>query len=256
MFNRQYFLTFALCGLSLCIEPLSIGNLAPKVQAQTTAKVTLQKNRRFIGFKPPGQSQPNYTIGAATRSSGQVCDRDRIVSQRTLTALVSSADRATTVRDRPTFLVYVPKTSAKRANLIVKDASEGYFYEKTFTLPKQPGIISIDLPKDAPKLQSGKKYSWSVVLVCGQSTRPNDPFVTGLVTKTKNLQLSDRLEKASLVDRANAYQNNLIWYDTLAAVAKLKKSQPANSEAINTWQKLLEEVNLPDLANMPLMVIK
>jgi hypothetical protein len=256
MFNRQKFLTFVLCGLSLGVEPLLLNNLTAKVQAQTTAKVIVQKNRRFIGFKPPGQSQPNYTIGAATRSSGQVCNRDRIFSERTLTALVSSADSATTVKERPTFLVYVPKTSATRANLIVKDASERYFYKKTFALPKQPGIVSIDLPKDAPKLQNGKKYSWSVVLVCGRSTRPNDPFVTGLVTKTKNLQLSTELEKASLFARANAYQKNLIWYDTLATVAKLKKLQPDNSENVNTWQKLLEEVNLADISTVPLTLIK
>jgi Domain of Unknown Function (DUF928) len=256
MSNRQYFLTLALCGLSLCMEPLLLNNSAAKVQAQTTAKVNVQKNRRFIGFKPPGQSQPNYTIGAATRSNGQVCQSDRVASERTLTALVSSADKATTVRDRPTFLVYVPKTSAKQATLIVKDASEGYFYEKTFSLPKKPGIVSIDLPKNAPTLQNGKKYSWSVVLVCGQSTRPNDPFVTGIVTKTKNSQLSTKLEKASLLDRANAYQKNLIWYDTLATVAKLTKIQPGNLEALHTWQKLLEEVNLSDLATEPLMVIK
>jgi hypothetical protein len=256
MSKQKYYLTFALCCLSLCFEPLLLTNLTESARANPANKITVQKTKRFIGFKPPGVSQPNYTIGAATRNSGGICSRDLATPTRNLTALVSSADRAITTADRPTFLAYIPKTSARQASLIVKDASEQYFYRKNFALPEREGIVSVNLPKDAPALQAGKEYTWSIVLVCGQSLGPSDPFVSGKITRVKNTQLHGKLNRVSLRERVNFYQQNLIWYDTLATVAELKKLEPANAIATDTWQKLLQEVDLADLATQPLVRIK
>lgn len=253
MSNRIHVLTVALC--CLCLELLCFTNFSATAQTQSTHSANhskIRKTKRFIGFKPPGQSQPNYTLGAATRNSGKVCDRDRVAPKRNLTALVSSADRAITLAARPDFLVYVPETSARKAALIVKDKSEQYFYQKSFTLPKQAGIFSIKLPKDAPVLKPGKEYNWSVVLVCGQSTRPNDPFVSGKVTRAERSQFPQKSEKISLSKRANFYEQNLIWYDMLSTVAKLKRLQPDNAEATQTWKELLKEVDLADLGTQPI----
>ncbi|MGL5871563.1 MAG: DUF928 domain-containing protein [Xenococcaceae cyanobacterium] len=247
-----------------CVEATSTSCLVRSVESPPLpngVSLSLPKTKRFKGFKPPGSSQPNYTIGAATRKAGGICSRDLGAPMHNLTALVSSADRAITMTDRPTFLAYVPKTSAKQASLIVKNASEQYFYRKNFTLPEEAGIVSISLPKSAPALQAGQEYTWSIVLVCGESLAPSDPFVSGKITRVTSqrskLQQVFPLDssKETLVDRANFYQKNLIWYDTLATVAALKKLEPTSSTATNTWQKLLEEVDLADLVTEPLVWI-
>ncbi len=44
-----------------------------------------------------------------------------------------------------------------------------------------------------------------------------------------------------------------IWYDAVSTLAELRKSQPDNQSAINSWQQLLNSAGLNEIAQEPIV---
>ena len=225
-------------------------------QAQSISAKSNHNRGSLLGieaaFMPVNNDEPEYTVGAATR--GGMCPQDKAAEDIPLTPLVSSSGQAVTVSERPTFLAYVPETAATKASLIVKDAAEDYYYQTTLSIPRGSGIMRVALPDDAPPLQTGNNYTWSLSIICGQTMRPGDPTIGGFIGKVEaDGTLTSQLEQASLSERAALYGNQGAWYDTLTAVAELKKQSPSDSTVTATWKKLLGAVGLEAIASQPLL---
>ena len=165
-----------------------------------------------------------------------------------------TSNHGLTTVERPTFLDYVPQTSAQKAFFSLKDKDENYYYQTTLPIPETPGIVSFKLPADAPALEIGKSYQWSFVTICGERLAVDDPRVEGHIQRIElNTQLSSQLKNLSPLERAALYGSDGIWYETVATLAQLRQSQPNDLTLAATWENLLKSVGLEAIATKPLL---
>jgi hypothetical protein len=145
-----------------------------------------------------------------------------------------------TVSERPTFLIYVPKTSAKKAEFSLGHQDGRGVYRTTVALTTTPDLLSVTLPAQAPSLEVGKPYLWSFAIICNPDDRVDDRFVTGMVQRIElDPARLRQLQQASSKERVALYQQADIWYDTLALLFQLKHSQ--NDSSLSTvWLELLQ----------------
>jgi hypothetical protein len=239
-----------------------------QAQAKTPTKTTNDLRLKGVTFEPrKDQPAPTTTIGGGRRSDG-ICPQDRKDSQQLtptkpldqlLTPVLPSpfTDLQLTVSGHPTFLVYVPQTSAKAAELTLvardKDKGEKAIYQTNVNLTGTPGIVSISLPTSAPDLEMGKDYKWIVALTCqsGEPT-PEDPFVEALIRRIQPDSSLSQLAQAKPLDRVALYAKSGTWYDALANLAELRKAQPNDAEVASAWKELMGAAGLDAIANAPL----
>lgn len=256
---RQYshllFTLFSSASLSICISfNLSLptqGQVPSSNNHQTPSSRSVLQVAQ-VTFEPPGDGKPDNTAGGASRDGG-TCFQDAVEDVSVgVTPLMPATSQGLTVAERPTFFVYVPRTSAKKAFFSLKDKNEEYYYQTTLPLANTPGIVSVKLPADAPALQVGKTYQWSFVTICGENLAVDDPRAEGQIQRVEpNPALVGQIEKVSLLERAALYGSNGIWYDTLSNLAALKRSQPGNSTLTANWENLLKSVGLGAIATKP-----
>lgn len=217
-------------ALSLAlVTELTIGlNFTPAARAQ---------------FKPPNLGVPRTTAGGATRS-GTYC-----VAEKTgLTALVPPSKISLTTQARPTFFLYLPKTTAQVAEFTLKDANEEDVYRTTIPLTGQSGLVSFQLPSTAPTLEVGKDYQWFFNVVCQPSDRLRDDFVTAWMRRVQPEEsLVNALKNASARQRPNVYAQAGIWQDTLTTLTELRRIRPNDSTLSLEWNNLLRSVGLSQI---------
>ncbi|HBL11932.1 MAG TPA: hypothetical protein DD379_11085 [Cyanobacteria bacterium UBA11162] len=249
--------------LELVIIPgfLTTAHAQSETLTQTTANLSLQK----VTFEPrPDQPRPTITVGGGRRNDGK-CSEDRNTSQpptsdrqsldQHLTPILpsSGSDVHLTVVTHPTFLVYVPETSAKAVEFILEDPDGVELYRIGMNLKNTPSIVSIGLPATAPELEIGKDYKWIVAMVC-QSPSPEDPFAEGLVRRIQPDSALSRLENAKHLEpleQVAVYAKLGIWYEASAKLAALQNTQPNNPAVVLAWEQLLQDVGLGAIADVP-----
>ena len=111
------------------------------------------------GYVPP-LDRPflQRTEGSGSRG----CDREEAYLQ----LLVPQDHIAATTSERPTFLWYVSKTSMPIRFVLADPTKEKPILDKQMP-PKKSGIIGVELPLST-KLAVGKKYRWTVSLICNE----------------------------------------------------------------------------------------
>ena len=230
---------------SILLVALSLlGTLSIGVQAKNKSIYTNKKNQ--VTFEPPKGDKPQQTVGGASR--GEQCP----ISQGTnlpITPLIPATSKALTVKSHPTLMVYLPKTSAKKAYFAIKDENEDYDYQTILPVGNGGGIVSLTLPKDAPDLSVDREYQWSLILMCDGKLRPDSPVATGNIKRiTADSYMTQILPEADLWESAVIYGKAGIWYDAAATLAQLKTSQPNDDEISVNWENLLATVGLETVA--------
>ncbi len=240
-------LVFVAVGLSASFLP---GWLLPmQASPRLATRSQSPQTRSQVIFEPPGDREPDNTAGGASRDGGR-CPQDAAVESPAITPLTPATSQGLTVAEHPTIFVYVPETSAQTAFFSLRDREEDYYYQSTLPLPSTPGIVSVELPADAPALEVGKDYYWSFVTVCGTSLSVDDPRVEGQIQRlAATPDRLSQLEALSPLEQAVFYGADGIWYDTLTALAELERSQPDNA----SWNTFLESVGLAAIATEPLV---
>ncbi len=204
-----------------------------------------------INWTPPNRGTPANTEGAGTRNEG-TCAEGETTPNPPLTAVMPINSLALTVAERPTFFVYVPATSAQKAELILKDESEEIVYAAKIDLPGKAGIVSISFPANATPLETGKTYRWYFDLVCNSGKRIFvDRMMVERIEPSQTLQR--QLQQAKERDRPNIYAQNGLWYDTLTALAAIRRSAANNTTITADWKQLLESAGLKEIADKPLI---
>ena len=266
MTRQNNYLPSKFLSVGLFLKLILIASLPTQVQAQVesaTGDRTLPSH--LIGsvtFDPPKDGKPNETEGGASRGGG-LCPQDSKVLGQSVTLLLPTSHYGLTVAQKPTFFIYVPQTSAQKAIFILKDKSEDYYYQKSIPIPATAGVISFNLPTDAPAIELGKRYQWSFVLLCGEVLKPDSFGVNGWIERMElNSNLSSQLNNLSPLERAAWYGRNGIWYDTLTSLAQLRQetssrlaARPHSSDATlaANWEELLRSVGLGAIATEPLL---
>ena len=198
---------------------------------------------------PP--KNPDDTRGGGTRDGGR-CPQDAMTSQ-SLTALSPVPEPGLTVAERPTFLAYVPQTTAQTAEFSLFDQNNKGIYQTTFALTNTPGIVSFSLPPNAPPLEIGKDYTWSFAMICNPKNRLQDQFVRGRIRRTQlDSALMNQIEKASLKERVSLYRSADIWYEAIFTLFELQRSQPNDPSVSAAWKELLNSGGLNSIATQPL----
>ncbi|MGL5082813.1 MAG: DUF928 domain-containing protein [Microcoleaceae cyanobacterium] len=227
-----------------------LSRLVGVLSLTTVSLISVPLQASSLEFPPsPNRNGPKSTAGGGTRggpeSQEQICTTGEIP----LTALIPAEDdEIITVKANPEFFTYVPRTTAKQAQVSLIDQDTGdEIYRNTFGLPSQPGIISVPLPESVA-LEVGKSYIWQFEVLCN----PDDPaeveFVQVTITRAK---LSEELKKQLEATKEPLKQAELlakerVWLDTLVVMAQLRDSNQTE------WEQLLKSVKLGDLSSVPL----
>jgi len=247
----------ALSSLPL-IQSTTYAQTRPVQVAQRTPKVVYIR-REVSGPAPSGR----YRGGGSRNLAGAVCPETPLP----LTAIVPFEEVyepgrenrppivnvwGYTTSERPTFWVYVPYSDPKiPARLTIDDVEAGTtIYEQPVTLPTQPGILSLQVPKTAPGLQPGKRYSWFFTLECKASTAAatNSINVQATVIRDRLPATTGQLTATPSVENTKIYAQNGFWYDALTELATLRQQKPQDPELTQSWQELLSGIATTDKA--------
>jgi Domain of Unknown Function (DUF928) len=245
-----------LLSTALFLELVVAPSLLTKVQAQTESANSTQTQRistiARVTFDPPGEGKPDETAGGASRSGG--CLQAVTNIGGCIVPLIPATKGGLTTTERPTFLVYVADSAAKELFFSLRDDSDNRIYQAKIPLNGQTGIVSVQLPDNAPALEVGKTYQWAFIMVGEQGLRPDSPGVRGEVRRVElNSDLKSELEQGKPLERAELYGKNGIWFDTIATLAQARREQPNDTTLVANWQDLLKSVGLEAIATEPLL---
>jgi hypothetical protein len=239
------------------------GLLTTQAQAKAPTQMTDAHRLKQVTFEPrKDQPAPTVTVGGGRRNRGTCSTQETKASEQStteaksldqlLTPLLRSpvTDPQLTVSAHPTFLVYVPQTSAKGLELTLEQDGKG-IYQTTVNLTGTPGIVGISLPATAPELEIGKDYKWLVSVVC-ESGAPEDSFVAGSVRRIQPDSTLSQIDRAKPLEQVALYAKSGVWFDAVANLAALRKAQPNDPQVASAWKELLQGAGLDAIANAPL----
>lgn len=239
--------TFLITSLLSCTFVFA-SQLATQAQDPATKIVTAFN----ITFDPPDRSQPRTTKGGASRGDQCAIDSQEIVLP--FMPLLPTTNHGLTTAAHPTLVAHIPDTSAQSVFLNIQDENEEAIYQNVLPIGDRYGIVGIAVPQEAPALQTGKTYKWSVALMCNNKLRPDSPVIEGYIERIQpESELTAQLEGATPVEMAALYAKAGIWYETVATLAQLREAEPQNQELINAWDSVLDSVGLEKVANAQLM---
>ena len=239
----------SLLAISLLSCSLIFGN-----QLVTHAQDSSQKIATAfdITFDPPNDSQPRATKGGASRGSQCAIDSQEVALP--FIPLLPTTNHGLTTVSHPTLIAHIPETSAGSVFLSLQDENEEEVYQTILPIGNQSGIVSLDIPQEAPALQIGKTYKWSFALMCDNKLRPDSPIIEGYIERIQpEIELTAKLEEANSIEKAALYGKAGIWYDTVATLVQLRQAKPQDRELTNAWDNILNSVGLQKVANVKLM---
>lgn len=250
-------LPITILSTGLLLAMASIPGLQPSAKAQqepvNQASNLPGTSVLRITFDPPGPGKPKDTAGGASRDGGQ-CSQESAAQSSCVKALMPTTQEGLTVAERPVFLAYVPETSAKQVFFSLVDENNQHIYQTKVPITGNSGILSVQLPDNAPALEIGKNYQWAFIIVGEQGLRPDSPVVQGSIKRIEaDTALKSQLVNASPLERAALYGKAGIWIDTISTLAELRKSQPADTNLAENWKKLLTSVGLEAIAAQPFL---
>jgi hypothetical protein len=205
------------------------------VQSQLVTNSTNLPDRVVFSenFDPPGEPEPKTSSGAGSRDS-QRCS----LNEKPIKPLMPKSNFGLTFEEHPSVFIHLPKTSAKRVVLSLKDEKAKYYQRSFLPITTNGEIVSFKLPTEKSPLAIGKNYQWSLVIVCGRKVQPDDPTFRGWVQRVARTPLMDRkLANKTPIWRAKWYGDNGYWYEMLMAIEEAKKTQPTNIQLNSLLQK-------------------
>ena len=227
--------------------------------AQSNANILTPTNRlksQQIIFKPPSnQGKPKFTSSAGSRSNSQ-CPQDATSTTTSsnqtpvMSVVPTDSNYGLTIAEHPTFLVYLPQTSANQVVLSLITEDNQLYSQRFIPVKGEPGIISIKSADSSPPLQVGKNYQWALALICGEKPSPNDPVITSWVRRVALPQ--PQSQQRTTFEQIDAYSEQGIWYDAVIALAQIKNTQPDNQAIADIWTDFLKSVGLEAIATQPL----
>ncbi|WP_198648590.1 DUF928 domain-containing protein [Cyanothece sp. BG0011] len=148
-------------------------------------------------------------------------------------------------------------TASIEIEFVLRGPQDELVEKQTFSGKGQAGIMSLKLPNVAlvSSPNANNNYHWYLSVICNQSDRADDVVVEGLLQPvTLESNLVRELETASLEERINLYQSYDLWHERLDTLAKMKRSQPQNTQLAQKLAALLESVQLdPTIGQKPLL---
>ena len=248
---------------------------SPRLLAESVAS-----EANTIKFIPPPPPPDRSAAGARGEAASRGCSN----SEQSLMALVPSYQETInlnrqetipvtkiwglTTSEHPTFWFFVPyeQSTISSMEFVLKDESQQpskTIYRKFLTKPQNPGIISISadtntLPLEISRKKQNKMYHWffKVRVKCNRQQPAILHFVEGWIERTDlTSDLGDHFEQLTSLEKVAFYAEKGIWHDAITNLAELNLTNP-NDDNVNflaEWKRLLQSVNLENLAKYPLI---
>lgn len=196
-----------------------------------------------FNYEPPNRGMPKTTQGTGSRG----CTLSEPV---TVTLLVPNDHTGQTISNRPTFFWHVSdQTSVPVEFALVEPGVTKPLFVQRMQVQKR-GLMRVELPADAPELVSGRKYRWSVSLLCNANRPSNNVFVQSWIERVPaKPELTQHLAGAtSEQQRAKIYAAAGLWYDALATISDAYSSNSSDRSTAEGYLSLLEQVGLTQVA--------
>ncbi|MEL7474691.1 MAG: DUF928 domain-containing protein, partial [Cyanobacteria bacterium J06555_12] len=215
---------------------------------------------------PPEEPAPQNTLGGGRRN-GQC--RDSAELSRSTTAHPQLATLTPppqivglTEREKPTVWLYQPISSVRQIILSVREEDSQQFHSQTtIDVPRNNQWVPLQLPEDAPPLESETNYVWAAIVLCGNAPSPNDPALSTRVRRVNSpASLSASTTATAPLAVAEQYARQGQWYDAVDAFVQAQLSNAhsngehltdndvADDDLSETWQALLDYAELSAIA--------
>jgi hypothetical protein len=249
----------------------------PAPNRRTLREATGGASRSSLFTPRPGRRTVREATGGASRTSLFRTKRQPVVKESTgggsrigvyhlnpnlvgaagpsaMMALLPQSYSGTTIQERPTTFVYIPPSEAKTAIFSLHDENSNVQYQATIAVPETGGVIAIPLPSNAPALAVGKNYQWFMALQIDGELTPRTPYVDGWIQRiAAPAEMMANLNGKDAMKRAEILGQNGIWYDCVAELAQARLQQPSDQISQREWQELLNDAELKDIAQVPIL---
>jgi Domain of Unknown Function (DUF928) len=252
---------FGLSGLIcwVAIAPASLANpmANPMVNPTTehlarTQATRTQANSSSSSSSTLRQGIPGRRVGGGTRN-----DLLFVNAFDSLAALAPTDSLIITTASHPKLLFYVPEMiSDNTVEFVLRDRQDNLVYEKTFSLTREAGIVSVDLAESGVSaLNLNEDYQWYFSIVPNALDRANDVVVHGglnrvdsaewLAHQPAGMALSEQLATAEPLEKAKIlYQQANLWHDAALLLNSLHQAEPGNTLIAAEWHQLLQSTGL------------
>ena len=216
-------------------------------------------------FVPPEARAPKSTANSATRS-GRRCNADKIqvnggmqpvpagaeevdvaaagvstmdIAAMDIAAIAPPQGHGFSLTPYPAIALQLPPSSAQSVVLMLRSESDAddlspEDYRQVLPLSPPPDnaparLDMLSLPTGAAGLQPGRRYRWSLVVVCGTTVEPDDPTFTGWLDY-QPLSAEQQRQWASLPASAQArwLGDRGYWYDLVPLALETPKLRNAS----------------------------
>lgn len=245
------FLGFFALGVSI----LPIWQIQAIAQSDSDLSTMPTQSTQFkVTFDPPAEDMPKRTTGGASRTISQ-CVNQLEYGDIPFSALLPASTQGLTAASHPTILAYLPETDAQKVFFSWREENNQDHYQAILPIANRGGIISLNLPENAPPLEVGKNYQWAIAIMCDDRLQPDSPMVQGQVQRVELASaIESRLDNDISLNNAALYGETGLWYEMLATLAQLKIAQPNNQDLALNWSNLLSSVGLAEVAEAPLNI--
>lgn len=236
-----------------CVAVATLMTILP-IHDSAIAETSALPALKLAQFEPPaGKGAPSQTAGGGRRQGGICSASPTSALEQSLVALMPSNTAGLVLAERPTFLFYVPRTSAKTAEFVLDHVQSGQrLVQAVIDIPDAPGIYSFT-PNLSVPLQLEQDYTWAFSMVCGTEGDVEDALVRGRLRRIKaDPALVSQLDKATPLEQVTLYAKSGIWFEAINSLVTLRSTQPNDPELMAAWQKLLKSVGLDAIAAAPL----
>ena len=194
----------------------------------------------FSAYNRPSDTSRRDGSQRRTISGSRGCERQ----SAQLTLLIPEDHIALTASEHPTFLFYLSDLPARPIRISIVDPQKPEpIFDRTLTINKA-GLFSVTIPPTVSALENGKTYILTAGILCHPTRMSASAYISVNFQKIAlNSYQQKKLERAStLLERAQIYAKEGIWYDALAASYEAVRVE--DSGAVSYFQKLKAQINL------------
>lgn len=169
-----------------------------------------------------------------------------------ITYLLGNKNREYTDSTHATFWFHIPQNieKVKQVKFVLsEDATGKNIYERSIKVLDKTGFIGIAIPPEEKYAMSPNiNYSWNLHIDCQESNE--DAVVVlkgGIFRLPSNNNIQKFLTATAKEDRYQIYLQNNLLYNALDEIARLRVSEPNNSNFKAVWNQFLKELGQDDL---------
>ena len=206
--------------------------VAPTIVAQTP-----DSNSTAQIYRPPNRKKAS---SRGTRESGASRGGCPQKLESKITLIVPEDHVPLTISPHPTFNWYQEQELSLPVKFTLLEPGHQPIYSQELLLNKT-GLIGLTLPEDIPPLEIGKKYRWSVSIICNRQYPSQNPYAESWVERIAlSAEVASGLDREEQFCDSQAFAQAGIWYDSLACALE----PTSGAKNLNILGILLNQVDL------------